>query len=118
MNRLPVHGPIRQIISMVVLGDIASPLKGDEEFEFLGPDGKLAGKGQVTAAWAGPLSILPASLLEQHFDPSCRTYSGLVLTLRLLHGEKAVPNDKVVVSALQFKLTGGEILIASSLHKV
>lgn len=113
---LLLPGPVKHPITVVTLGQQAMEMKGDEEFDFISLDGKPLGRGQIIAVWAGPLNIVPASLLESHHDPACRTYSGLVLTLQLLHGEKVVLNDKVVVSVMQFRLIGGEILLPS--HKV
>ncbi len=110
-NTLLLPGPVKHPVTVVTLGQQAVEMKGDEEFDFVALDGKPLGRGQILAVWAGPLNIVPASLLESHHDPACRTYSGLVLALRLLHGEKAVPNDKVVVSVMQFRVIGGEILL-------
>lgn len=90
-------------------GETAEHLKSDDEFEFTSSiDGKRLGTGLIMFAWAGPLSAVPAALIEQHHDPAGRTYSGLVLLLRILYGH-LVKNDSFVVSILQFKPTGGEI---------
>lgn len=69
-----------------------------DQIELVDAEGKVLGVADVADGWTGDLARVPASVLEMVHDPLMRTFSGLIVGLRIFYGDPIEPS--VVVSAM------------------
>lgn len=106
MKSIEFQNPVGLVGRFVTvrLGDkwLAKLSQGDK-VQLTGPQGESHGVATAADIWNGDLALVPGSLLEMEHDPLCRTYSGLVLGLRMAYREKTVaPDSNVTVIVLDF----------------
>tara|TARA_R110002167_G_scaffold93122_1_gene249745 strand:+ start:3600 stop:3977 length:378 start_codon:yes stop_codon:yes gene_type:complete len=84
MKRLTIHNPANlQVghISATFLGDEYRELKEREEVQLVDVNDQDLIFAEVLNVWSGPLSHVPALLLEMSSDPLQRTFAGLHMHL-------------------------------------
>ena len=69
------------MITAAFLGDKAAALQQGEEIQLVNPDGQELIYAELLDIWIGPLSNVPAILLEKAHDPLQRNFTGLHLHL-------------------------------------
>lgn len=81
----------------------AKRLSQGEELEVGEPDGPLLGYAKAVDIWNGDLALVPASIVEMEHEPLCRSYSGLVMGLRMVYqGEPIKPETNVTALILEW----------------
>jgi hypothetical protein len=89
---------------------------GVRQVELQDTTGKSIGTADILDLWVGPLSAVPAILLESYHDPVARTWSGLHACLQNIYDKAIDPSDHFTVMRLGY--TGappeGKIQVASA----
>lgn len=86
----------------------------DRSIHLVDSKGKSLGGAEVMDCWTGPLSALPALLIEVCHDPVCRTWSGVAQILAGLYdSDEMIIGFDTVVTVLRLKHTGSIIKLVS-----
>lgn len=82
----------------------------DRSIHLVDGAGKSLGGAEVLDCWSGPLSALPAILIEVCHDPVCRTWSGVAQILAGMYdSDDLTIGFDTVVTVLRMKHTGSII---------
>lgn len=79
--------------------------------ELVDGNGRSLGTAVCKGAWTGPLSQVPALLLECSHDPVLRTWSGVAQSLAGIYNDSSVGYE-TIVTVLQLQYTGSIIKLA------
>lgn len=77
-------------------------LASEQQLEVMPPEG--SGEmvcGTVLAMWSGPAAHVPASLVENHHDPACRSFSSLMMVLAITGQKDVLPGEQITLVMLR-----------------
>ena len=104
MRRITIHNPSNLDtgnIAAAFLGDGFRDLKSGEEVQLVDPADQELMFAEVLNVWAGPMTHVPALLLEMSNDPLQRTFSGLHMHLVARRGpDDEIPTQESPISVL------------------
>lgn len=97
MKQLTVHNPmnLHGVFTITVVGQDPIDWGADRRVRLVDPQGQELGFVMTRDCWSGDLAQIPASVLEIEQNPANRTYSGLILSLRLCGAQGLGPDSKV-----------------------
>jgi hypothetical protein len=104
MRRITIHNPANLDIGPIAatfIGDDFREMKAGEEVQLVDPADQDLIFAEVLNVWAGPMSHVPALLLEMSNDPLQRTFAGVHMHLVARRGPDAeIPTQESIVSIL------------------
>jgi hypothetical protein len=104
MRRIIIHNPANLDIgpiSAAFIGDDYRELKQGEEVQLVDPADQDLIFAEVLNVWSGPMSHVPAMLLEMSNDPLQRTFGGLHMHfVARREADDDIPTQDNVISVL------------------